>query len=239
MSSSPFNPLGPAHYSPANPEIASTDHPAKRVGVFFATREGHTRVVAERIAADLRKHGFDVDLHDVRHRFAFALSHYSAAVLAASVHQGNHEREMIRFVKDHRAELERIPTAFVSVTLSETGVEKRDATPSEHDQFVSDVRKMLDKFFADTEWYPTYVKPVAGALLYSKYNFFLRWIMKRVARKAGSDTDTSRDYDYTDWIGLDRFFDDFAAEIRSSQAPESTPDADSKTTMAEKSVSHV
>lgn len=228
MSSSPFNPLGPAHYAPANLGTAPADHPARRVGVFFATREGHTQCIAEHIVVNLRRHGFDVDLHDVWHPFPFALSHYSAAVIAASVHQGNHEKEMIRFVKDHRSELEHIPTAFVSVTLSQTGVEKTEATPSEHEQFVSDVRKMLDKFFEDTQWYPTYVKPVAGALLYSKYNFFIRFMMKQIARRARSDTDTSRDYDYTDWIGLDKFFDNFAAEIRCTPAPAGDSDSDAQ-----------
>jgi menaquinone-dependent protoporphyrinogen oxidase len=237
MSSSPYRPLGPAHYAPEDQEAEQAKHPGKRVAVFFATREGHTQRIAERIAADLRKRGFDVDLHDVRGHFPFALSQYAAAVLAASVHQGNHEKEMIRFVKDHRSELERIPTAFVSVTLSEAGVEKREATPAEHAQFVADVRRMLDKFFEDTQWYPTYVKPVAGALLYSKYNFFLRFIMKQIAKKAGSGTDTSRDYDYTDWIALDKFFDDFAAEIRSSHAPASPSDAGAQTTTGEKTTS--
>jgi menaquinone-dependent protoporphyrinogen oxidase len=29
--------------------------------------------------------------------------------------------------------------------------------------------------------------------------------MKRIARKAGAPTDTSRDYQFTDWAALDRF----------------------------------
>jgi len=29
--------------------------------------------------------------------------------------------------------------------------------------------------------------------------------MKRIAAKAGGDTDTSRDYEYTDWNALSRF----------------------------------
>ena len=163
---------------------------------------------------DLRKSGFDVDLQDVRLPLAFDLKLYSAAVLAASVHQGNHEKEMIQFVKDHRQELERMPTAFISASLSEAGVEKREATPAEHAQFVADVNKMLDTFFEQTEWYPTYVKPVAGAILYSQYNFFIRFVMKQIAKKQGAPTDTSGDYVYTDWIELDKFIEDLGAEIR-------------------------
>ncbi|MBZ5661937.1 MAG: protoporphyrinogen oxidase [Acidobacteriia bacterium] len=229
MSSSPFNPLGPAHDTSRDPQTELESRPARRAGVFFASKEDHTREIAERIMLDLRKGGFDVDLHDVRIPLAFDLSHYCAAVLAASVHQGNHEKEMIRFVRDHRSELERMPTAFISVTLSEAGAERREATPAEHIQFVADVNKMLDTFFKQTEWYPTYVKPVAGALTYSKYNFFIRFIMKRIARKQRADTDTSRDYDYTNWIELDKFVENLAAEIRIASVAASSPENPTET----------
>ena len=216
MSSSRFNALGPAHFSSQESEVESPNQPPKRVGVFFATREGHTQRIAERVAADLRNLGFDVDLLAVRRPFPFSLSYYAAAVLAASVHAGTHEKEMVQFVKEHRPELERIPTAFLSVTLSEAGAEMPGKTLAEHAQFAQDVDAMLGKFFQDTKWHPTVSKPVAGALLYRHYNFFVRLIMKRIAGKAGAATDTSRDYDYTDWVELDKFAKDLAAEIRSA-----------------------
>lgn len=215
MSSSRYNPLGPAHFSLQETASRSTDQPAIHIGVFFATREGHTQRIAERIAADLRTLGFDVDLLAVRRPLPFPLRNYSAAVLAASVHGGSHEREMIQFVKDHRSELERITTAFLSVTLSEAGAEMREKSPAEHAQFANDVDAMLRKFFHETKWRPTIAKPVAGALLYRHYNFFVRFIMKQIAKKAGAATDTSRDYDYTDWVELHKFVGDLAAEIRS------------------------
>ena len=37
-----------------------------RAAVFFATREGQTRKIAERIAGDLRAHDVEVDLQDDR-----------------------------------------------------------------------------------------------------------------------------------------------------------------------------
>jgi len=241
MSSTPYNPLGPAHDSSRDRGAELGGAPARRVAVFFASQEGHTREIAKRIMMDLRKGGFDVDLHDVRLPIAFGLNFYSAAVLAASVHQGNHEKEMVRFVKDHRSELERMPAAFISVSLSEVGAERRETTPAEHEKFASDVKKMLDTFFEQTQWHPTYVKPVAGAIMYSKYNFFIRFIMKRIARKQGADTDTSRDYDYTDWIELDKFIEDLAAEIRrvAVAASPSGAGAGTKTTETIKSADNI
>ena len=218
MSSSPLSPSDQGHPSSQKPELEPHGQPPKRVGVFFATREGHTQRIAERIAADLRTLGFDADLLAVRHPLPFSLNNYSAAALAASVHAGSHEKEMVQFVKEHRSELEGIPTAFLSVTLSEAGAEMRDKTPIEHARFVLDVDKMLGQFFNETGWRPTLVKPVAGALLYTRYGFLVRLIMRRIARKAGAATDTSRDYVYTDWVGLDIFVDDFAAEIRGTHS---------------------
>ncbi len=57
------------------------------------------------------------------------------------------------------------------------------------------------------------MKPVAGALLYTKYNFLVRFVMRRIAKKGGPETDTSRDYEYTNWAALDKFVDEFCAEI--------------------------
>jgi menaquinone-dependent protoporphyrinogen oxidase len=178
----------------------------RRIGVFYATREGHTRSVAERVAADLRARGFDAAATNVRDNAATAsLEVYWGAVVAASVHGGKHEREMVKFIKSHVRELNRMPTAFLSVTLSEAGAERPESTAEERAQCKSDVQTMIENFFKATGWRPKLTLPVAGALLYSRYNFVLRFVMKRIAQKMRAGTDTSRDYDYTDWPALDRF----------------------------------
>ena len=64
-------------------------------------------------------------------------------------------------------------------------------------------------FFAGTGWQPAITKEVAGALPYTRYNWFIRQVMKRIAAKAGGDTDTTRDYEYTDWPDLRGFAEYF------------------------------
>jgi len=185
----------------------------KPIGVLYATREGHTRRIAEFVATGLRVRGFKADVRDVADGARVDLAQYHAAILAASVHAGKHEREMVRFVREHHAALDSVPTAFLSVTLSEAGAERASATSDERARFAADVHNVIDTFFKQTGWQPKRVKPVAGALLYSKYNFFVRFIMKRIARKAGADTDTSQDYEYTDWRALELFIDELCSEI--------------------------
>ncbi len=38
--------------------------------------------------------------------------------------------------------------------------------------------------------------------------------MKRISKAEGGPTDTSHDYEMTDWVKLDRFADEIAATLR-------------------------
>jgi menaquinone-dependent protoporphyrinogen oxidase len=185
----------------------------KPIAILYATREGHTRKVAERLAEDLRKHELAVETKDLAESPDPDPADYHGLILAASVHAGHHEKELVNFVKRHLAQLQRMPAAFISITLSEAGAERMDTTPEEHARFAADVEKMLNDFSLETGWMPAVVKPVAGALLYSKYNFLLRFIMKRIARHSGGSTDTSEDHVYTDWLELDRFAETLAKDF--------------------------
>ena len=174
--------------------------------VFYATREGHTRRIAEHIASELRATHVDVDVFDV-HALPSPIdwSRYASACVAASVHIGHHEREMIAFVKRNREDLARLGAVFLSVTLSEAGAEDPQAPTERREQAAADARRMIDVFIEETGWHPARALPVAGALAYSRYNFIIKFLMKRIARKAGAPTDASRDCEFTDWAALDRF----------------------------------
>jgi menaquinone-dependent protoporphyrinogen oxidase len=173
--------------------------------VFYATREGHTHRIADHIAAALHGQQIDADIFDVKALPAVDWSRYVTACVAASVHGGRHEREMRDFVRRHRTDLERLGAVFLSVTLSEAGAEDPLAPAERREQSAADAQRMIDLFLDETGWRPVRALPVAGALAYSRYNFFIKFVMKRIARKAGAPTDTSRDYEFTDWAALDRF----------------------------------
>lgn len=179
-----------------------------RAAVCFATREGQARRVAEHIADALHDRGVTADLFDVAEsRDRFDWRGYQTACLVASVHGGKHEKEMIRFVRRHKAELERLSAAFVSLTLSQAGAQDESKPPDQRREAAADVQRMFDMFAADTGWHPEHALPVAGALAYRQYNMLIRFVMKRIARKQGAPTDTSRNYEFTDWAAIDRFVD--------------------------------
>jgi len=194
----------------------------RTLAVLYATREGQTRRIAEHVAATLRTLDFSVDVVDVGEtlRPDFDLTRYAGAVVAAPVHVGKHERGMVEFVKAHRSVLERIPSAFLSVSLSEAGAEDASATAERKKRAAVNVKTNIDAFLRDTGWSPSHVHPVAGALLYRQYGTILRLVMRFIAKQVGATTDTSRDHEFTDWQALDRFANELATDIeRTAHAP--------------------
>ncbi len=177
-----------------------------RAAVFYATREGQAERVAQRVAADLRARRVAVDVIDVKDvRGSIDWRAYSLAFVVASVHAGHHEKEMTGFVRRSRDELARLHAPFLSLTLSQAGAEMATGTLVQRETARSDALRLITDFMKETGWQPEHILPVAGALRYSRYNFLVKWIMKRIAHNAGFDGPTDRDYEFTNWPAVDRF----------------------------------
>ena len=191
------------------------------LGMFYATREGHTRRIAEYLARALRARGVKVELADVgaAPQPQLDVSRYAAVVLAASIHMGKHERSMIGFVRAHRVALEGLPTAFLSVSLSQAAVEDPEADPARKRRAAAEVAKTIERFVRTTGFRPTRVRPVAGALLYRQYGVALRLLMRFISGVVGASTDTSRDHEYTDWKALAHFADEMADPLVAGAPP--------------------
>ena len=167
-----------------------------RILVFYGTTDGHTAKVANAIAAALRAHDADVDLANAAGTWDPDPRDYAAVIVAASVHAGTYQRPVRRWARAHAAALDSRPTAFVSVCL---------AALKRTDQVNRDLAAIFGRFTAETTWRPKETKVVAGSLKYTKYGWFKRRFMRRIVAAAGGDTDTTRDYEYTDWTDLEEF----------------------------------
>jgi menaquinone-dependent protoporphyrinogen oxidase len=184
-----------------------------RVLIVFGTTDGHTRTVAHRLAKMFALHAADVDILEAGTEEANPL-YYDAVVVCASVHAGGYQRNVTTWVRVHAPALRNRRTAFVSVCL---GILQHDP------QVDRDLDRIAERFFAATGWRPTSVKRIAGALLYRQYGWLKRLIMKRIVSKAHGDTDTSRNYEYTDWSDLQRFVDDFMRLVAAVPRPFAAP----------------
>jgi menaquinone-dependent protoporphyrinogen oxidase len=163
--------------------------------VFFATTDGQTRRIAEAFAAHARSLGIDSHAIDVTSAQAgdFSWARARGVVLTASVHVGAHQREAEAFVRRHLAELNARPSLFLSVSLAICST-----LPHE----VDEARAVAATFPAHLGWRAGRVVCVAGRLAYTQYGLIKRFLMRRIAAKAGGPTDTSCDHEMTDWNQL-------------------------------------
>jgi menaquinone-dependent protoporphyrinogen oxidase len=182
-----------------------------RVLIPYGTSEGHTARIAEYIAGVIRDQGYEAYPVDIKRSAAPEPDGYDAVIVGASIHMGKHQRCVQEFVRKNRYALERLPSAFFSVSLA--AHDKTDAARKE-------VAGCIEKFVQHTGWRPSRAGVFAGALLYTRYGFIKRWIMRKIARNKGSrDTDISRDYIYTDWDSVKRFAEEFLGTLILEGAP--------------------
>jgi menaquinone-dependent protoporphyrinogen oxidase len=167
-----------------------------RILILYATTEGHTARIAERIARTIRGQGHSVEAHPADSgRTNPDWAAYDGVIVGASIHYGRHPGYLRAWVHEHRALLVARPCAFFSVSLSAGGP---GAKPKAAQCY-------LEAFLEQVGWRPRQTAVFAGALQYSKYGAFKRLLMILFVGLAGGDTDTSRDYDYTDWNAVERF----------------------------------
>ncbi len=173
----------------------------QRVLVLYGTTEGQTRKIAGFVADRLRASDREVSLID-----AAAVPEgldpaaFDVVIVAASVHVGSYQSAVVHFVRTHVAAIAAKPNAFLSVSLAAMAPDGSDRQGLED---------CVAKFCHATGWTPQRVEHVAGAFLYTQHDFFKRLAMKYIARSKGGPTDTSRDFEYTDWDALGRFADAF------------------------------
>lgn len=179
-----------------------------------ASLEGQSDKIADRIAQRMATHGIEITRLRLPHDSGADLSSFDGIVLGGSVHVGHHARSLADFVRANSEALGHRPTAFFSVSLSAAG-----SSPKQH----ADAQRLLEEFLYETRWSPTLARVFAGALRYSRYGPMKRWLMRRIAAKAGGDTDTSRDHEYTDWDSVDAFADEFGHLLVTRSAQPSEP----------------
>ena len=173
--------------------------------VAYGTTEGQTEKIAERIVTELSERGHEARAMDVTELPGdFSLDEYDAVLVGSSIHVGTHQQSVVDFVTANRTALASRPTGFFQVSLS-SAVED-DARQAEAAEYV-------EAFVDQTNWHPDRIALFGGALRYSKYGFLKRLMLKRIAKDATGDTDTSRDYEYTDWEEVAAFANDFAAFV--------------------------
>ncbi len=179
-----------------------------RILVAYGTGEGQTAHVAHAIADRLRERGDSPYVADLQHENPNP-DEFAGAVIGGSAHAAKFQVEVREYVKRHVDRLNGMPSWFFGVSLSEAGRQSPVDPENAGNQIAA--------FLAETGWAPRSQLSVAGALKYREYNVLKRFVMKHIARKADSDTDTSRDWEYTNWEQVEQFADLIGAAMRSAE----------------------
>jgi menaquinone-dependent protoporphyrinogen oxidase len=137
------------------------------------------------------------------------LRDYDAAILAASLHAGRYQAPVIHVARAHHTRLDRIPSAFISVSLSAAGDDPEDW---------KGIAACADEFKAQTGWSNVEVHQVAGAFRFTEYDFFKRWVMRLIAWKKNVKIEPGKDLELTDWDALGATVDAFRARAAEAQA---------------------
>jgi menaquinone-dependent protoporphyrinogen oxidase len=184
----------------------------RRFLIVYATSYGQTAKIARRMADLLIASGEAVTLVNARnHPRGLHAGEFDGVIVGGSIIGGRHQRELVRFVRDHRAVLNAIPSAFFSVSGSAASALETERAKA---------RQFVDQFLDNTGWHSAFTETIGGAMAYTKYNPFLRWVVKRAAKAAGGSTDTSRDHEMTDWSQVERFVEVFVETV---PVPSETP----------------
>jgi len=174
-----------------------------KVLVLYATTEGQTRRIADAVASQLQ--GDEVTLVDIVDApDSLNPAQFDAAIIAASIHMHRYQGTITGFARDHHADLNQMPTLFISVSLSAAGDDPED---------LKGVAECVEKFTVETSWKPRQILQVAGAFRFTRYDFFKSWAMRRIAKDKKIKVNPHEDLELTDWSALTRDIQSFRATL--------------------------
>ena len=182
-----------------------------RILIVYGTRYGQTAKVAEHMRSTLASEGFDVTVADARGPLDNVdPMHFDGVIVGGSLIYGHHQRSIRRFVAGRLARLNAMPSAFFSVSGSAASSNPRGP---------ADARAAMQRFLTETHWDPDMMTTVAGAMAFTKYPLFMRWVLRSISRRSGGPTDTSRDHEFTDWGQVAAFAHRFGRVVAPAPPP--------------------
>ncbi|AUI66981.1 MULTISPECIES: menaquinone-dependent protoporphyrinogen IX dehydrogenase [Glaesserella] len=166
-----------------------------KTAILYLTRDGQTKKIAEKIATELDGETVLISLREQPQPSAEQLAQYDRIVIGASIRYGHFDPILEQFIRQHYGLLNQKKSAFFSVNLT---ARKANRNTPESNVYT---RKLLSRI----QWQPNLVEVIAGALFYPRYTFFDRVMIRFIMFITKGDTDTSKEYEYTDWQKVSRF----------------------------------
>jgi len=174
--------------------------------IAFASREGQTRKICVHMARRIERAGGTTQLIDLSLGAPDThVSHCDAALIAGSVHRGRMDQSLMSFLMRNGAAIGRVPSVFVSVSLSAASVEACARAA---------IDEITSQLLHDVGWQPDCVLHVAGAVDLEALNLLERCAIYAVMQHRGVDLDGEKGRtELTDWSEVDNFVDRLLAQL--------------------------
>lgn len=167
----------------------------KPILILYASTDGHTLEIAQRIQAELESHGNQTICYKVDDYLQDSLKHYDTFVIGASIRYGKHSKSMHQFVKKNASYLNKQKTFFFSVNAVARKPHKRHL----------DTNPYVAKFLNQCMLEPTGLAIFGGKIDYKKYGFFDKLMIRIIMRLTHGPTDLNACVDFTNWNDVSIF----------------------------------
>ncbi|MBL8564119.1 MAG: hypothetical protein JNM89_00210 [Hyphomicrobiaceae bacterium] len=181
--------------------------------IAFASREGQTRKICVHAARQLEGAGCNTQLIDLTLGAPDTyVERCDAAIVAGSVHRGRMDQTLMSFLMRNGAVLGRVPSAFLSVSLSAASVD-------------SDARSAVDEvtrqLLHDVGWQPDEVVHVAGAVEMEALNLLERCAVHAVMQHRGVELESQGRTELTNWDTVNAFVTSLLERVPGRPSPAS------------------
>lgn len=163
--------------------------------LFYASRDGQSRRIAERIAARLAERGIVAQPHDLGagSPVSDALAQARLVVVVAAVRYGKHLPEAERFLAFYRKQNAPPPLVLLSVSLVARKPGKDTVEGNAY----------LRKSIARHRLSPALAMCFAGRLDYARYGWLDKQIIRLIMKLTGGPTEPDACVEYTAWDVVD------------------------------------
>lgn len=166
-----------------------------RILLLYASTDGHTRKICNRLQQVIEQQGHQVTLVSVNDESPIDLQAFDKIVIGASIRYGKHSPKITELINRNKSLLDNKPNAFFSVNIVARKPEKSHP----------DTNPYMRKFLKQIAWQPKQLAVFAGKLEYPKYSFFDRAMIRLIMFITKGPTDPKTVIEFTDWQQVESF----------------------------------
>lgn len=164
----------------------------------YSSNDGQTKKICQAMAKQLSDAGRQVDCVSLDQAQQIEWADIDKVIIGASIRYGHFNKQLDEFIASNQQQIEQRVNGFFCVNLTARKPEK--STPSTNAYMI--------KFLEKSPWQPKLQAVFAGALRYSIYRWYDKFMIRLIMKITGGVTDTSRDIEYTDWQQVANFADE-------------------------------